>query len=67
MSATDREARIHMKRCPEHEMTVNADDEWECVTCNRAEDWSNWAWNAHGALLPAPVAIRLAMTGVDPT
>lgn len=47
MTDTDREAREHMRRCPEHEMTVNADDEWECLTCDQEEgsDPESTGWN----------------------
>ncbi len=38
----DREAvteavRLHMLRCPDHEMTIDGDDEWRCLTCEAEE------------------------------
>lgn len=34
------DAREHMKRCPEHEMTIDSNDEWCCLTCE-AEEGNN--------------------------
>jgi hypothetical protein len=37
MSAED-EAREHMQRAPNHDVTVGADDRWHCLTCEAGED-----------------------------
>lgn len=34
---TDADARQHMIRCPDHEVTVNANDDWACLTCEAQE------------------------------
>jgi len=34
---TDEEVRIHMRRCPDHEVIVGTDDQWHCLTCESEE------------------------------
>ena len=31
------EAREHMRRCPDHELTIDSDDRWRCLTCEAEE------------------------------
>lgn len=34
----DEEVREHMRRCPDHEMTVESDEDWHCLTCEAEDD-----------------------------
>lgn len=40
----DEAARLHMRSCPDHEVIVDTDDQWHCLTCEgRDNEPAGWA------------------------